>query len=450
VRYVGLVLLLALVVFARRPDAILRPEFWAEDGSIFFVQQLRLGFWAALANLYAGFPFLAQRLIAALGSLAPTARIPLVYSASAIAITAFAMATFALPAFRHLVRSDGVRAALCVATVCIPAGEELLSTPTTLGYFLVIWLVFLSVMRTPRTGAGTVGWCAGGAVSVLSGPLAAVAAPLWLLRGVRGTLRREGRDLTFASVQAAALLVVIATTQLLGAATVQSSAPAFAWRAGDLWPALGALGWTMASCIDSLFVPLPVFERLEALGTLPVVAPAVLVAGGVAWAFRDLSARGRTTVSLGIYLFVSALWLILTGRHIIVLLLHDAVPNLHVRTFQALGTRHRALPNVALLLVAAGIIDGARLLRVRASAAAVTCAGLVLAWAPEFRVPPFPDLQWPVWAARLDRKLASASREALVIPSHPPFFEIVIDVPPGRALETPRDEASPPGRRDGD
>jgi hypothetical protein len=175
-----------------------------------------------------------------------------------------------------------------------------------------------------------------------------------------------------------------------------------------------------------------------------------LVAGVVAWAFRDLSARGRTTVSLGVYLFVSALWLILTGRHIIVLLLHDAVPNLHVRTFQALGTRHRALPNVALLLVAAGIIDGARLLRVRASAAAVTCAGLVLAWAPEFRVPPFPDLQWPVWAARLDRKLASASREPLVIPSHPPFFEIVIDVPPSRALETPRDEASPPGRRDGD
>ena len=124
---------------------------------------------------------------------------------------------------------------------------------------------------------------------------------------------------------------------------------------------------------------------------------------------------------------MSSLWLILAGRHIIVLLLHDAVPNLHLRTFQALGTRHRALPNVALLLAAAGLVDGARRQRVRAATAVISSAALLVAWGPEFRIPPFPDLQWPVWAARLDRKLASASPEPLVIPSHPPSFEIAID-----------------------
>jgi hypothetical protein len=449
-RYLALAGVLTLVLFARRPDAILRPQFWAEDGTIFFLEQLQLGFWSALGNLYAGFPFLAQRLVAALGSLAPTAFVPLVYNVSAITITALTMATFSLPGFRHLVRADGVRMAVCVACVCIPAGQELLSTPTTVGYFLVGWLVFLSVMRTPRTSAGAAAWCLGGAVSVLSGPLAPIVTPLWLLRAVRGVARRHRRDIAFAATQAAALLVVVGTTQLLGGDTTGPSAPAFQWRGENLWSALRALGWAMASCLDSFVLPIWVFERLEARGSLAVVAPALLVTGALALALRDLSARGRTTVALALYLFVSSIWLIMAGRPIIVLLLEDAVPNLHLRTFQALGTRHRALPNVAMVLAAAGVIDGARRLRVRAVAAGVTCAGLLFAWTPDFRVPPFPDLQWPVWAARLDRKLAAGSREPLVIPSHPRFFDIAIDRAPSRSPGTPPDMTSRPERPDGD
>src|SRR5262245_982489 len=450
VRYVALAGVLAAIVFARRPDAILRPQFWAEDGSIFFLEQLELGFWSALANLYAGFPFLAQRLVAALGSLAPTAFVPLVYNVSAITITALTMATFSLPGFRHLVRSDVVRIAVCVASVCIPAGQELLSTPTTVGYFLIIWLVFLSVMRTPRTCAGTAAWCLGGAVSVLSGPLAPVATPLWLLRAVRGVARRHRRDVAFAVIQLVALLVVVGTTQLLGRDTTGPSAPAFQWRFENLWSALRALGWAMASCLDSFVLPMWVFGPLEVRGSLAVVAPALLMTSALALALRDLSARGRTTVGLAAYLFVSSIWLIMAGRPTIVLLLEEAVPNLHLRTFQALGTRHRALPNVPMGLAAAGVIDGARRLRFRAVAIAVTCTGLLFAWTPEFRVPPFPDLQWPVWAARLDRKLAAGSREPLVIPSHPLFFEIAIDRAPSPPPGTAPDAAPRPERRAGD
>src|SRR5207253_236929 len=92
----------------------------------------------------------------------------------------------------------------------------------------------------------------------------------------------------------------------------------------------------------------------------------------------------------------------------------------------ALGARHRALPNIALLLLAAGLIGGAKRGPTRI-VTAVACFGLLVAWAPGFRIPPFPDLQWPVWAARLDEKLATGSRDRLVIPSHPaPFFNIVV------------------------
>jgi hypothetical protein len=103
----------------------------------------------------------------------------------------------------------------------------------------------------------------------------------------------------------------------------------------------------------------------------------------------------------------------------------------------ALGTRHRVLPNLALLLLAAGIVDSARRQRARVAAVVVASAAFLLAWMPNFRIPPYPDLRWPLWAARLDQKLASGSREPLVIPLHPPTFVIAFDSPGSRAPDTP-------------
>jgi hypothetical protein len=200
-RYLAVAAVLALVLFCRRPDSILNPQFWAEDGSVLFYEQLTLGFWSALHKLWFGFPYLAQRLIAALGGAVPLVAVPLVYNASAIAITALTMATFSLAGFRHLVRSDGLRVAVCVAAVCVPAGQELVATPTNLGWFMAPWLVFLSVMRAPRSTALVVAWCLGGVLAMFSTPLAPVAAPLWVLRGVYGGYRRRGRDIAFASSQ---------------------------------------------------------------------------------------------------------------------------------------------------------------------------------------------------------------------------------------------------------
>jgi hypothetical protein len=155
--------------------------------------------------------------------------------------------------------------------------------------------------------------------------------------------------------------------------------------------------------------------------------PALLVALSVVLAFRDLSERGRIVVCLTVYLFVSSLYVVVAGRPIIIAILQGAVPPLSPWAFPALQPRHRVLPNVALLLACAGIIDGAERRRTRVAGTAVALAGLLLAWMPGFRVPPFPDLRWPQWAERLDRKLASGSREPLVIPSWPPGFQISFD-----------------------
>lgn len=373
--------------------------------------------------------------MAALAGLAPLATTPLAYNASVIAITACTMATFSVPQFRHLVERDGLRVAVCAGTVCIPAYPGLLATVTDVGWFLAIWLVFLSVMRMPRSPAGVAGWCLGGALAVWSTPLAPVAAPLWVLRAIRGVRRRCGPDMLFAATQLASLVAVLAITGTRSAGVLQTlpdGSSTLDWQPGDLWSALAALGWVLACCVDAAMMPLLAFNRLERHGTLAVAAPALIAAIGLAFALRDVSTRGRVTVGLAIYLYVASLLLVLAGRPGLVRILRgEIVPELDFPSLAIVGVRHRALANVALLLVVAGLLDGARRARTRIAALAAA-AVVVAAWAPELRLPPSPDVRWPIWAARLEHKLASGSREPLVIPAYPPSFKIVLDGTPAR------------------
>ena len=221
-RYLGTVALLAAVICARRVDAITNPQFWAEDGCLFFVENATLGFWRALGTFYRDFPYLLPRLIALVGGVGPVAEAPRIYTTSAIALTAFAVATFATRAFRHIVRSDALRVVWCVAVVSLPSAgvaEVVLGTPTNLGWFVAIWLTLLSVMRMPRRGwqLALLGVAAG--VAIFSTPLAIITLPLWLLRAYRARVRNDRRELTMSLAVVALLAVAVLLTRGLGAMT---------------------------------------------------------------------------------------------------------------------------------------------------------------------------------------------------------------------------------------
>src|SRR3954469_13020568 len=51
------------ILFARRPDMVLNPQFWAEDGPVFFAQARIHGI-AALVEPYAGYFHTVLRLVA--------------------------------------------------------------------------------------------------------------------------------------------------------------------------------------------------------------------------------------------------------------------------------------------------------------------------------------------------------------------------------------------------
>ena len=64
-----------LVLYARMPDAFSHPQFWAEDGTIFFLDA-HSGGWRALLDPYSGYLHLIPRAVAWLAELLPYELIP--------------------------------------------------------------------------------------------------------------------------------------------------------------------------------------------------------------------------------------------------------------------------------------------------------------------------------------------------------------------------------------
>jgi hypothetical protein len=115
------------------------PQLWAEDGLVFFAQQLMLGFPKALFQPYAGYLHAIPRLIALLASPLPIAWIPFVYNFLALLISSLCCIVFAGPWCRNLLRSDGLRAMCCVIVATgLQFGDELIGVIANLQWFLAV------------------------------------------------------------------------------------------------------------------------------------------------------------------------------------------------------------------------------------------------------------------------------------------------------------------------
>ena len=411
-RYLGTVALLAAVICARRVDAITNPQFWAEDGCLFFVENATLGFWRALGTFYRDFPYLLPRLIALVGGVGPVAEAPRIYTTSAIALTAFAVATFATRAFRHVVRSDALRVVWCVAVVSLPSAgvaEVVLGTPTNLGWFVAIWLTLLSVMRMPRRGwqLALLGVAAG--VAIFSTPLAIITLPLWLLRAYRARVRNDRRELTMSLAVVALLAVAVLLTRGLGAMTaitVGSDTIAFS-------PARWLTQYGL-QVIGPLFPPaagasVSAGGAVSVGGVVAVVLAALLLA---AW-----KSGWRRIAPLLLALALAA------GGH---LLIHLGRPYLSLTPDRPPGGRYTVYPGAMLALAVIVSLDGLPRGATRRVVACILLVLVVWAWRPTFVIPSLDDQQWRAYAPRVEGALRSACPADLLVPMNPSVLPLRI------------------------
>jgi hypothetical protein len=213
-------------LFWRASDALLTPQFWAEDGAIFF-QQDRLHGVMAIFIPYAGYLHFLPRFVAWAAHPFGAPAAPALYVATAVAVTLWSAVTIATT---EIVYAWLLGAALLL----VPHDGEIFATLANAQWLMAPALALALATPAPRSRLTRSNQMLFVGVAAFTGPFAIMAVPLALWR-----LVADARQ--YAKILAA--LVLIAAT-LQGATTLLSLAPAvgeitppiaFALELADRW-----------------------------------------------------------------------------------------------------------------------------------------------------------------------------------------------------------------------
>ncbi|HEU5343075.1 MAG TPA: hypothetical protein VFU60_01905 [Ktedonobacterales bacterium] len=203
-------LVACVLIFLRRPDALLNPQFFAEDGTYYYSQAYNLGGLRALLLPVAGYLLLSARLVALVAMYFPLSWAPAIFNVCAILMQAAPVSFLFTSRFDHLIPNWYARGAIALLYLAIPNSYNLDATLTYAQWHLAL-LALLVVIATPRSGR--VWKIFDGAVillSGLSGPYCLALAPVILLRWWRTRNKQLlglfAIDLFTAAVQVAVLL----------------------------------------------------------------------------------------------------------------------------------------------------------------------------------------------------------------------------------------------------
>jgi hypothetical protein len=179
--------LAAIAVVSRRPDVVLHPQFYGEDGVIWYAQAYNLGWLHALSLPEGGYLNTLPRLAAALALLVPFHAAPLVMNLLGIAIQTLPVNVFLSPRCAAY-GSFPVRLLATAIYLALPNSNEVFVVITNAQFHLALAACLLAFARPPATWLGRTFDVAVFLVCGLTGPFCLVLLPLvaafwWLRRG---------------------------------------------------------------------------------------------------------------------------------------------------------------------------------------------------------------------------------------------------------------------------
>ena len=200
-----------LITVSHRPDAMLNPQFWAEDGKMWFQQAYNNGVIVSLFTPEAGYFQSISRIVAALSQLAPLAYAPFIFNFAAISAKVGVALFILSPRLERTVPNVAVRAVFAFIYLGLPHSFETTANLTNVQWHLAM-LCFLVLIAAP--GERLV-WrifdVAAVAISAFSGPFCLLLVPVALIKFYVTRERRLipliGILLAASTVQAASLFL---------------------------------------------------------------------------------------------------------------------------------------------------------------------------------------------------------------------------------------------------
>jgi hypothetical protein len=200
----------ALVLLVlRRPETVLRPAFFYEDGQVFYVGAYFGGVLEQLGRAYAGYLVVIPRIVAELEWLVPVAVAPLVGNLISLVAVALLAAFIASDRLSNVFPERWTRLLLAALLILLPGSWETLGSITLIQWYAAIYLVAVAIAAPPSRRSfevveAIVVTCAG-----LTGPFAILFMPLFWVRAAVRRDRWSGVLAAIVSVCAAVQLAIL-------------------------------------------------------------------------------------------------------------------------------------------------------------------------------------------------------------------------------------------------
>ncbi len=371
----------------RRPETLLRPEFFNEDGQVFYIGTYFGTPLQTILRPYAGYLNLVPRLVALLSRLVPVADAPLVTNSAALLITGAVCAYIAGGRLSGAIPSASLRWTIAGLVVLLPNSHETLGSIAYTQWYLGMYLLTAAFATSPRTRAvEAVDLLALGAAS-LTGPWGVLFTPLyaWQARPSLAIRRadhardRAPKRLSWDWVRIRAALAVCLPSLAQLAYIVATPAPSMGNGVATLAGTMGVIG--------NRFVDAPFLGAIWTSLLLQAGLPFALLAG--------------LTVGIGGLVIVAFSALTVRARVVALYVVGVTVTATVIRERAMLGgfldpgvaERYVVVPGLVLAAVAvSAVARGKGATRV---AGMVLVALLTFGIVGDFRVPPHPSLDWP-------------------------------------------------------
>jgi hypothetical protein len=220
----------ALLIASRRPDAILNPQFFIEDGVLWFAEAHERGGLRVLASTsYRGYLHTLPRLGALAAQTVPLLWAPLVMNLLAILSGALPAALVASRRFATVLPSSWARLLAAFLYLAMPSAWTTMANMTHTQWHFALLSVLVVVASAPATRGWKLFDVAGSILSGLTGPsallLAPVAALAWWMRRTRWSLALATIAATLALLQIVCILLTQSPTE--GSTFLGASVSAF-------------------------------------------------------------------------------------------------------------------------------------------------------------------------------------------------------------------------------
>jgi hypothetical protein len=302
-----LILAILILEFLRRPGAFLWPTLFAEDGYVFYRDQLVSPSWK---NLFEPFAVGARyylpipRLTACLSELVPTEVVPWVFNGVGLLVGAFSCALLALRRFRQLIPEDSLRVLLCLLFAVTLDNREVLATAANC-FWLAAIPVFLLAAAPPEPRTNDLRLLVltviGGVLLGSATPGVILAAPIALWQ-----VARRGRERRWAF-----------PFGLLIAAVIQISLQVTYSRTGGV-VSFSKMLWELATAVAhrvvlSSVVGINTAVKLAGRGSTAAPVAALVLLTALTGTLL-LARRTRLKCLIGLYVIATSVLLVLEGR----------------------------------------------------------------------------------------------------------------------------------------